>query len=60
MHEKQLKIILWLIFRKEDYKCRGFLNILCGWVFGLYLGFGNNKLVEKAVDNQIKNEILNK
>lgn len=60
MHEKQLKRILRIAFRKEDYKYRGFLNILCGLVSGLYLGFGNNKLVEKAVDNQIKNEILNK
>lgn len=34
--------------------------ILCGLLSGLYLSFSNNKLVEKAIDNQIKNEILNK
>lgn len=38
----------------------GVLVVLCGFVTGLYLGWTNNKLVEKAINSQIKNEILNK
>ena len=38
----------------------GLFVMLFGLLSGLYLAFDNNKLVEKAINNQIKNEILNK
>lgn len=57
-------IIMGLIFGfdTDNVIIRGMalFAILCGLVSGLYLGFSNNKLVEKAINNQIKNEILNK
>lgn len=38
----------------------GSIIILAGFFIGLGLAYSNNKLVIKAIDNQIKNEILNK